>query len=71
MTSKPFPVYIIYQTVWLDGKGQIVYGSDVYKRDRELIDVLAAMHGYYLPVFGNADIVSVDGEHQTALAYNN
>ncbi len=43
------PVYIIYQSVWLDENKQLVYGADVYKRDKDLLGELAAMNGYYIP----------------------
>ena len=34
------PVYILYQTMWLDDNGELVYGPDVYKRDQKLIQAL-------------------------------
>lgn len=34
------PVYIVYQTVWQDDNGRIVYGPDVYKRDKKLVESL-------------------------------
>lgn len=46
MASKSFPVYIVYQTMWLDGNGRLVYGPDVYRRDRDLLEVLRRMKGY-------------------------
>lgn len=70
MTSEPFPAYIIYQTIWLDDRGRIVYGPDVYKRDRELIEVLAKMDGYKLPDM-DTRYASIEGSSDTALAYNN
>lgn len=38
--AQKLPVYIVYQTVWQDDKGRIVYGPDVYKRDKKLIQAL-------------------------------
>ncbi len=40
--SSPLPVYILYQTVWLGSKGQVVYGNDLYEHDRELLAALRA-----------------------------
>lgn len=37
---KPLPVYILYQTVWLGDKGQIVYGQDIYDHDYKLLKEL-------------------------------
>lgn len=47
--AEPFPVYIVYQSVWLGEGGELVYGPDVYGQDRKLIDMLAAAKSYYLP----------------------
>ncbi len=48
--TESLPVYILYQTVWLDSQGQLVFGPDVYKRDKRLVEVLAGMNGYDIPV---------------------
>lgn len=34
------PVYVIYQTIWLDSAGRLVYGDDVYGRDEALLRTL-------------------------------
>ena len=47
--AAPFPVYIVYQTMWLDGDGRLVYGADVYKQDRRLIKVLAQGNDFHIP----------------------
>lgn len=47
--SNPIPVYILYQTMWLDSEGQIVYGPDIYGQDRKVIEKLAAGDGLYYP----------------------
>lgn len=46
---RPFPVYIIYQSVWLDERGDLVYGPDIYKQDQKLIEELARTRNYALP----------------------
>ena len=47
--DKPFPAYIVYHTMWMDTKGKLVFGADVYKRDKELLEVLAANKAYSFP----------------------
>ncbi len=49
MAREPFPVYIVYQTMWMDAEGRLVYGEDVYKRDQRLIKVLAEAGGLHIP----------------------
>lgn len=51
--DQPIPVYILYQTVWMKEGSGLVYGSDVYGRDRALIKALSAIHGYSLPGYNN------------------
>lgn len=48
--DKPFPAFIVYHTIWMDTNERIVYGPDVYKRDKELLEVLEAADAYRLPV---------------------
>lgn len=38
--ERPLPVYIVYQTVWHDDQGRIVYGNDIYGRDTVLLNLL-------------------------------
>lgn len=47
--QEPLPVYILYQTVWLGDRGQIVYGPDIYAHDRKLLKVLTNMDGVVFP----------------------
>lgn len=39
-TAEPLPVYITYQTIWLDSDKNVVYGNDVYGQDARLASVL-------------------------------
>lgn len=48
--QEPLPVYILYQTVWLGDRGQIVYGPDLYGHDDKLLKVLTNMDGIVFPV---------------------
>ena len=68
--DESFPVYIIYQSIWLDQQNRIVYGSDVYKRDQSLIKVLANIDGYLLPDASDTRFASLVGDSKTSLAYN-
>jgi len=70
-TEKPFPAYIIYQTMWLDNGGRLVYGADVYKRDSELIEVLAQMDGFDLPDATDTRFAEAEEGGKAALALNN
>jgi len=38
--SKPLPIHITYQTVWLDNQGIIHFNGDLYNRDARLLEVL-------------------------------
>lgn len=42
--AKPIPVYTVYYTAWLDTKGRIIYGQDIYGTDRKLYDILASIN---------------------------
>lgn len=47
--AEPFPVFIVYQTMWLDRDGRLVYGPDVYKQDHRLIKVMASAKDFHIP----------------------
>jgi len=47
--QEPLPVYILYQTVWLGERGQIVYGPDMYGHDNKLLKLLTKMNGIVFP----------------------
>ena len=47
--KKPLPVYILYQTVWLGDRGQVVYGTDLYGHDRTLLRALSDIKGVVFP----------------------
>lgn len=46
----PIPVYVLYYTVWLDDRGEIVYGQDLYGFDDRLIKMLKDIDGIAIPV---------------------
>ena len=47
--DETIPVYIFYYTVWVDNRGRVVYGTDIYKQDELLIDKLAKVDGFRIP----------------------
>lgn len=47
--QTPMPVYITYQTVWLDSDGRLVYGHDVYGQDAKLSEILKKAGAVHLP----------------------
>ncbi len=34
------PIFLLYQTIWLDDQENLIYGYDVYSKDRELYNVM-------------------------------
>ncbi|PZQ45404.1 MAG: murein L,D-transpeptidase [Micavibrio aeruginosavorus] len=48
-TETPIPVFITYQTVWLDSDGRLVYGRDVYGQDANLAEILKKAGAVHLP----------------------
>ncbi|SHO50248.1 L,D-transpeptidase family protein [Desulfopila aestuarii] len=38
--SRPVPVHITYQTVWVDKDGTINFNGDIYARDKKLLSIL-------------------------------
>lgn len=47
--AAKMPVYIVYQSMWLDAEGKLVYGADVYGQDKKLMDLLASAKAYKVP----------------------
>lgn len=43
------PVYITYQTIWLDSEGKLIYGRDVYGQDAALGEILKKAKGIHIP----------------------
>ena len=38
--ERSVPVYLVYQTVWHDDAGRVIYGNDIYDRDSVLLRLL-------------------------------
>lgn len=49
-TDEAIPVYITYQTVWIDTDGRLIYGRDVYGQDRKLVEMLKKSGSIHIPV---------------------
>lgn len=47
--EERIPVFITYQTVWLDTDGRLVYGRDVYGQDKKLANMLKNAGAIHLP----------------------
>lgn len=47
--EHPLPVYIMYQTLWLDADGRLIYGRDVYGQDQKLFGMLQKSNSIHIP----------------------
>ena len=47
--DRRIPIYILYQTAWLDKDGKLVFGPDIYGRDSQLIAAMAKAQAFWLP----------------------
>ncbi|MCB1651440.1 MAG: L,D-transpeptidase family protein, partial [Alphaproteobacteria bacterium] len=54
--KNPIPVYLLYYTVWINEKGELVYGNDLYGYDKKLIKMLSDIDGILIPVDNNGSI---------------
>ena len=54
------PVYVLYYTVWIDDSGKVIYGFDVYRQDKKLIDKLANIDGFHIPGHNERVVVKSD-----------
>lgn len=48
-SEEKIPVYITYQTIWLDSEGKLIYGRDVYGQDARLAEILKRAKGIHIP----------------------
>ncbi len=47
--EQKMPVYIAYQTVWLDSEGHLIYGKDIYGQDAKLAEDIKKTDGIHIP----------------------
>lgn len=47
--EQKIPVYILYQTIWTDAEGRLVYGPDIYKQDKRMLEVMDSLDVLHIP----------------------
>jgi murein L,D-transpeptidase YcbB/YkuD len=60
--TEGIPVYILYQTIWQDKDGALVYGPDTYKQDRRLIEAMKGLKAYQISENGGVKYASLNAE---------
>ncbi len=55
---RSIPVYLLYYTVWINERDEIIYGHDLYGYDKTLIKMLSKLDGIFIPVDNNEDMRS-------------
>jgi murein L,D-transpeptidase YcbB/YkuD len=68
MTDVKLPVYILYQTVWQDERGGIIFGPDVYGEDAVIAAQLRARGAIHIPGTPEKSVKSAGYSGKTALA---
>ncbi len=48
LITNKIPVYILYYTAWIDDQGRVVFGRDIYGRDKSLAEELEKVDGISL-----------------------
>lgn len=48
--SRRIPVYLLYYTVWINERDELIYGHDLYGHDENLIKMLSKLDGIFIPV---------------------
>lgn len=56
------PVFLVYQTVWLDDAGRLIYGPDIYKQDRALYDAMISLKAFHIPEPNKVKFASIESE---------
>ncbi len=46
--DENMPVYLLYYTAWVDEKGRVVFGMDIYNRDKKLLQFLEKLDGFVI-----------------------
>ena len=49
MISEDIPVYLVYQSIWIDYQNRLVYGNDIYDRDQALLNLIKRLDGEIVP----------------------
>ncbi|MCB1840922.1 MAG: L,D-transpeptidase family protein, partial [Alphaproteobacteria bacterium] len=54
MIPHHIPVYLLYYTAWIGPEGQVVFGEDIYSRDKKLFQELEKINGIFIPNLHNS-----------------
>lgn len=57
VTDK-IPIFLVYNTVWIGEKDQIIYGNDIYDIDQKLLDLIEKADGYKISS-GNQNLIAI------------
>jgi murein L,D-transpeptidase YcbB/YkuD len=49
MAQTPVPVFILYQTIWIDAAGALVFGEDIYGEDSRLLGAMKRRNFLHIP----------------------
>lgn len=52
-TDEKLPIYLVYNTVWIGDKDQIIYGNDIYDIDNKLLQLIEKVDGF--KIIGHSD----------------
>lgn len=44
--ENKIPIYLVYNTVWIGEKDQVIYGNDIYELDQKLLNLIEKADGY-------------------------
>lgn len=47
--AEKIPVFILYQTIWQDNEGRLVYGPDIYGQDRRMLEAMKPLKLLHIP----------------------
>ncbi len=47
--KNKIPIYILYQSIWINTEGELIYGRDVYNNDKKLYEALALRNEVVVP----------------------
>lgn len=60
--ERPVPVYLLYQTIWLDADGNLIYGQDIYKQDQRLLAAMKRHKSFHIPDAGSLKYASAGAD---------
>lgn len=60
--ERPVPVYLLYQTIWLDADGNLIHGQDIYKQDQRLLAAMKRHKSFHIPDPGRLKYAAAGAE---------